>query len=678
MLDDYQIPATALITALLLAFGYLDLRFRSVRIRLWLVAMVCVEIHSVLFWRVSNSHSANLPWGFGGGLSPTSPWMAAVGESALMFASALFLASLSPLTFRIGKLRVMYVIPYTIPLVAYSVLIYGVTRTPGPTLLWVYVGLAAWALVAGMAWSVAKGMMPVWLSTVVVGAAALVSAPFFLHGSVYWPLVVVQSGNMVMVALLLMYTFRRLSPGVFLATLGFLAWSIPPILGLDNPTSLTLGALYLARTMILGKVAAAIGLILIVLEDEIAKNQLAGFRERRVRLELEAYSRLLMTARSLEEFDRESGNLCAAVAEHSRFSKVALLTRTTQGNFTLIGAAGLDGATVAALDALAQRLQSASFDMGRPKLAPDANTLDMDLEPWLTPGDDLERMKLVRMGAVPMLGPERTVEGAVLLAGLRNPQEELRADDLLAVESLAGRIQAARSQALMLGKLIDSERFAGVGQLATNVAQELNNPLTVILGYAGLLEESVANTTDARAAEAILSEARRMKALLERIAMFSRHTTERFATFSAGDLMADMEQLHRMDFLRYAIDFRMSVAPDLPPLVGNAHQIRQALMHAVQYAIESVQRVGADQAREVRLGATARDGHVRILVGHSGRSFAHPERAFDSLSTGVLGTDAAGIGLSLCAAIIREHNGRIEAMNLEPNGAAVALELPSR
>ena len=64
--------------------------------------------------------------------------------------------------------------------------------------------------------------------------------------------------------------------------------------------------------------------------------------------------------------------------------------------------------------------------------------------------------------------------------------EVFHADDLLPLEILAGRLQAARAQALMLGKLIDSERFAGVGQLANNVAQQLNNPLTVILGYSAL------------------------------------------------------------------------------------------------------------------------------------------------------------------------------------------------
>ena len=55
---------------------------------------------------------------------------------------------------------------------------------------------------------------------------------------------------------------------------------------------------------------------------------------------------------------------------------------------------------------------------------------------------------------------------------------------------LAARLQATRSQTRMFEKLIDSEKFASLGQLASNVTQQLNNPLTVILGYASLLEET--------------------------------------------------------------------------------------------------------------------------------------------------------------------------------------------
>jgi len=672
MFDDYQIPAIALVAALLLAFAYLHRRFRNLRTLLWLLALGCAEIQAILLAIAGHYTAGTLS-------NSTTIWMSVAGASALMLSSALFLASLSSRTFQFGGTRVLYAIPYLIPLLLYSILYYGVSQHPTGPLLWSYYFLACWAAAAAFVWSMQKGAVPIWLATAIVAFAAWISLPFFIHGNVYWPLLVVESGNMLMTALLVLYTYRRVSPGVVLASAGFLIWAFPPFFLMQSAGVTGLIGTILAHAFTLGRVIVAIGLVLLALEDEVEKNQTAQQRERRVRLELEAYARQALTARSLDEFDRNSGQLCSMIVEHSRFSSAAMVVRSSNGSYTLVGYAGMDGATAGALDALAQRLPSTSFSDSSEPLVAETTSLNLDLSPWLTPGDDLERLRLTRIGAVPMLGPDNTADGALLLTGLRVPLETLRADDLLPLEILAGRLQAARAQAMMLGKLIDSERFAGVGQLANNVAQQLNNPLTVILGYSALLEESMPAGPDRRGAEAIADEARRMRSILERLSRFSRLTTERFNSFSVADLIIDIEQLHRTDFLRHSIEFRFAVESNLPNIFGNPHQIRQALLHAVQFAIDSAMRVGPNHERSVRIEATvpaSEEARVQILIGHSGQGFPHPERAFDSLSSGFSGTEATGIGLSLCAAIVREHRGQIHAVNYEPTGAAVILDLP--
>jgi signal transduction histidine kinase len=675
MFDDFQVPAIALIAALMLAFVYLHLRFRSVRTLLWMLALGCAEIQAILLWLQDRYAAAGVA-------APATVWMSVTGASAMMLSSAFFLASLSPLSFRIGNFRVLFAIPYLIPLLLYSILYYGVSQHPSGHLLWFYYFLAIWVIAVAFVWSMQRGAIPIWLATAIVAFGAWISVPFFVHGNIYWPLLVVESGNMFMTAMLVAYTYRRLSPGVFLASAGFLAWALPPffLMQAAGPARATnLLGVILGTAFILGKVFVAVGLILLALEDEVEKNQAAQRRERRVRLELEAYARQALTARSLEDFDRDSGLLCAMIVEHSCFTGAAMVVRSSTGAYSLVGYAGMDGAMAGALDALAQRLPSTAFFAGSEALVAETTSLNLDLTPWLTPGDDLERLRLTRIGAVPLLGPDNSAEGAVLLTGPRAPLDTLRPDDLLPLEILAGRLQAARAQALMLGKLIDSERFAGIGQLATNVAQQLNNPLTVILGYSALLEESMPVGQDRRAAEAIAIEARRMRSILERLSRFSRLTTERFNSFSVADLITDIELLHRTDFLRHSIEFRLTVESNLPNIFGNPHQIRQALLHAMQFALDNAMRVGPNQEKSVRIEATApvsEDGRVRILIGHSGHGFPHPDRAFDSLSSGFSGTEATGIGLSLCAAIVREHRGSIAAINCEPTGAAVILDLP--
>ena len=687
MYDDYQIPAIALVAALMLAFGYLHSRFRSVRTLLWMLALGCAELQEVLRWAAL--HRNSFPHT---NLLPSALAFTAGSESALLLSSVLFLASLSSLSFHIGRRRVLYAVPYLLPLLGYSILFYAThqlpsNQNPPPHLLWVFCLLAFAAFTVALVWSSHRGPVPYWVGGTLVSAGGLICIPFFLQGNVYGPLLVNESGNLVMAALLVVYSYRRLSPGVFLATAGFLAWSLPLLLALQPLDLFGFARILLFSAVTLGKVVVAVGLILLVLEDEVQKNQAARERERSVRLELEAYARQALTARSLEDFDRDTSQLCSMIVEQSRFRTVAMIVRSSTGSYGVVGYSGMDGATAGALDALAERLPPSTFspatsggfnEAGTPALVPDSTSLDLNLAPWLTPGDDLERLHLTRVGVVPMLGPDNTVEGALLLADPSEPLESLRADDLLPLEILAGRLQSARAQSLMLGKLIESERFAGVGQLANNVAQQLNNPLTVILGYSTLLEESSPVGPDRRGAEAIVVEARRMKSILERLARFSQLANERYTSFSVADLVSDIEQMHRTDFLRHSIEFRLTITPDLPPIFGNIHQVRQALLHAVQFSIESVLRAGSNDHRAIRMEASSapESEGVQIVIGHSGQGFPHPDRAFDSLSSGFSNSESTGIGLSLTAAIVREHRGSIKAVNYQPAGAAVVLDLP--
>ena len=280
--------------------------------------------------------------------------------------------------------------------------------------------------------------------------------------------------------------------------MGFMAWSftsleIIPAIG-QNPAL----DLNLIHIIVMGKVVAAMGMILLTLEDELALNKAAEERERRARRELEAYTNLILTRRRVEDFDRQGPEICETVVAHSRFRQAALLVQSS-GGFKLAGAAGMDEATVAALGQIAMRIQASGFltPGSAPAAVEHSQTLDVDLTPWLNPGDDLKRLHFTRALAVPMVGRGVT-EGALLLAGMcptgdlrAANQDPLRADDLLPIEMLTARVQATRSQTMLFEKLIDSEKFAGLGQFAASVTHHLNNPLTVILGYASLLEETV-------------------------------------------------------------------------------------------------------------------------------------------------------------------------------------------
>ena len=669
MPDSYHLLALVLTALLLPAFFQLYLKFRDTRTLLWFLGFLftlvrMLQHYDVAWWDLSDT-----------GLHP---WYAAIGQTAVLISSALFLASLAPVGFRIRRVRILYAVPFTIPLIVYAFLIYGVFhgKTPTGNQFLLFPALGGLSLFAGCAWAMSYRGIPraIPLALCIVLGAAGMWICVRIGGA--WPLVFVECAIDVITAFLVFVVFRRLSPGTVLACLGFLAWSanIGETLPFFQhaPISTTL-----VRIIAMGKVVAAIGMILLALEDQLLINQAGRLRERHAREEMEAYTRLNLARRRVEDFDSQAVSVCQAVVANSRFKQAALVLLQANGRYRLSGAAGFDDATTNALEALALRLPPSGFlETGSaPAAVENSSAFSLDLTPFLVPGDDLTRLGLTSLIAVPLIGRTST-EGAIFLTGMENPREPVSAIDLLPLEVLTSRLQSARSQTKMLEKLVDSEKFVGLGQLAGNVTRQLNNPLTVILGYASLLDETENLDPQAhKAIEAILTEARHMRLTLESLARMSRPQGDQVAAISVNELLNDLEQLHRSEFVQRSIDFRVHVAPALPRVMGNAQQVRQAVLYCLQYAMDAVDKVDTAREKTVRLEAVAEKNQVQILVAHTGPKFPVPARAFDPFVPEPAAEESTSLGLSMCASILRENNGKATAMNFEPQGAGVLLEL---
>jgi C4-dicarboxylate-specific signal transduction histidine kinase len=662
-----------MLTALLLpAFAQLYWRSRDTRTLLWLLGFLfaflrMLQSYQLGLWNLADAHA--------------HPWVAAAGLTFVQISSGLFLASLSPLTFRIGQRRILYVIPFTLPLTLYAFLLYvryNGALPPGiPFLL--FPALGALSLLVGCFWAFARGSMPTWLGLalcIFMGGAGLLIC-VRIGGA--WPLLFVECALHLTTALLVFYVFRRLSPGTFLAGAGFIAWSlnfadiVPPL------KTHALLQITMLRMVSLGAVVAAIGMILLALEDQLDLQRTSQMREQRARKELEAYTRLTLSRRRLDDFDRQGPQICQTVVENSCFEQSALILLRGSSQFRLAGTAGFADSTINAIESLVSRIPVEEFlaPGSTPIAVAGSHSYSLNLRPWLLPGDDLERLRFTEVIAVPLPG-RQSAEGAILLSAQRDRYQSLRSEDLMSVEVLASRIQSARSQTLMLEKLVESEKFASLGQLASNVTWQLNNPLTVILGYASLLEAAEnKGPQEIKAVEAILAEARNIRTILESLSRMSRNQPEEFSAVSVTELLNDIEQLHRSEFVHRSIDFRLRIAPGVPRVLGNPQQVRQAVLYCLQFAIEAVEGPDSGSERSVQVDATASDEMVKIVISHSGAGFLHPNRTFDSFVPVAAAGETAGLGLNLCATILRENSGRISAVNLEPRGAALILELQS-
>jgi signal transduction histidine kinase len=393
---------------------------------------------------------------------------------------------------------------------------------------------------------------------------------------------------------------------------------------------------------------------------------------------MEKYTEIFLGAMPSDEDSGQYDPICEAIGGASRFSQAAVILRGPEGRFRLAGKAGMDGALTAALDALARRttldkvreiVQSKFYSQVIGHLAL------VDLTVLMEPGDELLQMNFREAHAVAIRGRDRELLGALLVAGLREAEAPLLTEDVLPLELLASRVGAAREQQMLLRRVFQAERLAGLGQLAGGMAHELNNPLTVVTGYAELMADNEGAVRDQ--AVVILNEARRMKQIIDSLVRFRKASPVNRESLSIEVVLRDIEKLLRPELERERVQCQMLIPQQLPEIRADGDQIRQVFLQVAKNAISSMDAANGDLDRRLTVEAAADSHCVQITFSDNGPGFKNPARAFDPFYTTREQGEGMGLGLSICYSIIREHGGEISAVNLLPRGAAVVIELPA-
>jgi signal transduction histidine kinase len=472
---------------------------------------------------------------------------------------------------------------------------------------------------------------------------------------------------------------------------GLMVWAVPPLL--QPWLHVDVMPVGFERAVNLAKVIAAVGMIVLVLEEEIAANLAARQRDRRTRQEMERYTALYVTDNSFDEETPAYDDVCEAIAEVSRFSQALIFLQSAEGKFGLAGRAGVGRSLEVALQALGRRTTAAMVErvaQGEQCTAVAGSMRLMDLAALMEPGDDLEQMKFQRAYVMGIRTADGKLQGVLMASGLREPETPLSIEDVLPLELLVARIGAARQHAEMARRVTQAERLAGLGQLAGGVAHELNNPLQAVTGFAELLVDSE-ETGARRHAEVILSEARRMKQIIDSLLRFRSASVAERLPVSIGELLSETARLVGPELQVAHIDLQMKVPAELSPVRADAEQMRQVFVQVVRSAAEALAQVPPEDGRRIRVEVEHLPRLVHVVVSHNGPGFTSPARAFDPFFRALspreegdawsqaderLKGSGQGLGLSVCYAIVREHGGAISAVNLHPAGAAVVIELP--
>jgi signal transduction histidine kinase len=672
-MDLYRAPTLILLFVLVAVFGALWLQRRSLpplRVRagdaptarrrqlLWLVGWMFAAIQ--LEMEVFGREQAGM-------------WLA-VSRVTMLMAAIMFLGSMAPQHFG-RRFRIPCVVAFAAPLILFTILV-SIDSAPGPRTRALLLACVFVTLLIGAGWSLKKHLLPVWLGLLLVAVVGGVGVWLTLQGRYAGVLALAQSGILLVTALLFAIAFQRVSAGVVFTVGGLVAWSLPvmlvPLMGATGAPIL------LVRALNLMKVIAAVGMIVLVLEDEIASNKAGQLRDRRARVEMEKYTEIFLEAMPFEEDGSQYDPICEAITGASRFSQASIIVRSPGGRFHLAGRAGIEGALAEALDAMARRTPDEKVrEIGEKRLYTQqiGHLVLLDLTPLMEPGDELLQMNFCRVHAIPIRGRDQELLGALLLTGLREPDQPLLTEDVLPLELLIARIGTAREHQILLRRLLQAERLAGLGQLAGGVAHELNNPLTVITGYAELMTDNEGAIHDQ--ALVILNEARRMKQIIESLIRFRKASPGNREPVSVELLLRDIDRLARHDLEGAHIDLLLRIPEDLARVKADGDQIRQVFLQVVKNAIGSMHDSPDGVERRLTVEAASVGHNVQVTFTDSGPGFAQPGRVFDPFYTTRDQGEGMGLGLSVCYSIIREHGGEISALNVHPRGAAVVIELPA-
>jgi two-component system sensor kinase FixL len=230
-------------------------------------------------------------------------------------------------------------------------------------------------------------------------------------------------------------------------------------------------------------------------------------------------------------------------------------------------------------------------------------------------------------------------------------------------------------------RLMHVSRLAAVGEMASGVAHELNQPLAAVANYAqacerllGLPDPDLEEVRDAL--RQITAQAVRAGDIISRLRGLTRARESLGELTDVNSLLLELADLIESDARLHEATCRFELGKGLAPIALDRAQIQQVIFTLVRNALEALDDRPPGSREVVVSTARAPDGDVLIEVRDNGPGISAQilERLFDPFCT----TKPAGTGLGLASSrtIARSHGGTLEHRPNTPAGACFVLRLP--
>jgi C4-dicarboxylate-specific signal transduction histidine kinase len=249
-----------------------------------------------------------------------------------------------------------------------------------------------------------------------------------------------------------------------------------------------------------------------------------------------------------------------------------------------------------------------------------------------------------------------------------------RLAQMVIATDITARRLAEEQSAAQAERAQNVSRLMTMGEMASSVAHELNQPLTAINNYCmGMIsrikDKHISETDLLGALEKTAKQAQRAGQIIQRVRSFVKRSEPNRCLSDISNMVEEAVELAGIEFRRRNVRLTHFVAPGLQQLLVDPILIEQVLVNLLKNAAESVdqaQRPTTSRSVKLRVQAAKVEDNkvIEFTVVDTGMGIA-PEvmaRLYEAFYS--TKAEGMGIGLSLCRSIVESHLGRLKAENI--------------
>ena len=271
---------------------------------------------------------------------------------------------------------------------------------------------------------------------------------------------------------------------------------------------------------------------------------------------------------------------------------------------------------------------------------------------------------------------EESIQGAVVvfkdITERKRTEEHIRR---LLSEAEARERQLVEKQA----QLVQAAKLASIGELATGIAHEINNPLNNIALFVGNAIDRLAPTGTHEAIVSNLRKAegqvRRAETIITHLRSFGRLSSPHREPISINDVIQSAVSFVAEVLRGRSISVQLDLSPEDPVVPGNRTQLEQVFVNLLTNARDALE----DTERKAVSITTRTDGTI-VEVAFSDTGSGIPAellpRIFDPFFTTKPSGHGTGLGLSISYGILKEHHGEIQVESRVGEGTTFIIHLP--